>query len=145
MSDRSPRPLYSVLLLILLAGCATTMNTPQQDYVWEQVKVCDTRTATLRVSRVSTDGKLIWWQPTLDATPQIPVYLVCLREQYALHPYLDWIKARQGTSVAALSAPSVPTPVSNSVTMGPIMAPVWRVGDEWEYAYKSPSDSGTYV
>ncbi len=21
----------------------------------------------------------------------------------------------------------------------------WRVGDEWEYAYKSPSDSGTYV
>jgi hypothetical protein len=25
------------------------------------------------------------------------------------------------------------------------MAPVWRVGDEWEYAYKSPSDSGTYV
>jgi len=25
------------------------------------------------------------------------------------------------------------------------MAPVWRVGDEWEYAYRSPSDSGTFV
>ena len=25
------------------------------------------------------------------------------------------------------------------------MAPVWKVGDEWQYAYKSPTDSGTYV
>ncbi len=25
------------------------------------------------------------------------------------------------------------------------MAPVWKIGDEWQYAYKSPTDSGTYV
>ena len=25
------------------------------------------------------------------------------------------------------------------------MAPVWQVGDEWQYSYKGPSDSGTYV
>ncbi len=23
-----------------------------------------------------------------------------------------------------------------------VPAPIWRVGDEWEYAYKSPSGSG---
>ena len=146
MIDRSIRPCYFALLMIAVAGCATFKNTPQQDYIWEQVKVCDTRTATLRVSRISADGKQLWWQPTTGPWEmEIPVYLACLREQYALHPYLDWIKARQGTSVAALSAPSVPTPASNSVATGPVAAPLWRVGDEWEYAYKSPSDSGTYV
>jgi hypothetical protein len=145
MADRSTRPLYTVLLVILLAGCATLKNTPQQDYIWEQAKVCDTRTATLRISRISADGKQVWWQGTMGPwEAEIPVYLACLREQYTLHPYLDWIKARQGTSVVALSAPSVPTPPA-PVAPGPALVPVWHVGDEWQFAYKSPTDSGTFV
>jgi hypothetical protein len=28
---------------------------------------------------------------------------------------------------------------------GPVMAPVWQVGNEWKCSYKSPSDSGTDV
>lgn len=39
-----------------------------------------------------------------------------------------------GSTAAVASAPS-----------GQVMAPVWQVGDEWQYAYKSPSDSGTFV
>jgi hypothetical protein len=65
-----------------------------------------------------------------------------MREQFNAHPYLDWLKARQA------SAPPTGTMRSAASTpngAGPILAPVWRVGDEWEYAYKSPSDSGTYV
>ncbi len=136
----------AALLAALVVGCATFKSTPQQDYIWEQAKVCDARTATLRIGRVSADGKMIWWQATMGPwETEIPVYMACLKEQYALHPYLDWIKVRQGTSVAALSAPSVPTPASNSATTAAVLVPVWHVGDEWQYAYKSPSDSGTYV
>jgi hypothetical protein len=32
-----------------------------------------------------------------------------------------------------------------SAPSGPAMVPVWQVGDEWQYAYKSPSVSWTYV
>jgi len=32
-----------------------------------------------------------------------------------------------------------------SAPSGPVMAPVWQVGDEWQYAYKSPTASGTFV
>jgi len=30
-------------------------------------------------------------------------------------------------------------------SLGPIAVPAWKVGDEWQFAYKSPTDSGTYV
>ena len=32
-----------------------------------------------------------------------------------------------------------------AASSGLVMAPVWQVGDEWRYSYKSPSDSGTFV
>lgn len=37
------------------------------------------------------------------------------------------------------------TPAVPSAPLGQVMAPVWQMGDEWRYAYKSPSDSGTFV
>ena len=42
---------------------------------------------------------------------------------------------------AAANSPRTPV----SVPAGPIVAPVWNIGDEWQYAYKSPTGSGTYV
>ena len=43
-------------------------------------------------------------------------------------------------TVAAESTPAVST-----APLGPVMAPVWQVGDEWQYTYKGASGSGTYV
>jgi hypothetical protein len=49
----------------------------------------------------------------------------------------------------ALTALNVASCATNSdlasAPSGPAMAPVWQVGDEWQYAYKSPSASGTFV
>src|SRR5260370_911291 len=40
MPDRSSRALYTVLLVILLAGCATMRSTPQQEYTWAMWENC---------------------------------------------------------------------------------------------------------
>ncbi len=75
---------------------------------------------------------------------QHPRFLACMKDQFQTHPFLDWLKAQkreaQGSLVAVGSTGAVA-----SLPSGPIMAPVWQVGDGWQYPYKSPSDSGTYV
>ena len=55
--------------------------------------------------------------------------------------------ARQGAAQEAGSPGGVPgpSPAGRPVSAEPILAPVWKVGDEWQYAYKTPSASGTYV
>ena len=55
--------------------------------------------------------------------------------------------ARQGTVQSAGSPGGVPgpSPVGSPVSREPILAPVWKVGDEWQYAYKTQSASGTFV
>jgi hypothetical protein len=63
--------------------------------------------------------------------------------QFKAHPYLDWLKARQA-SASASSGGVTPTAASAALS-GPVTVPVWKVGDEWEYAYKDPSSGGTYV
>jgi TonB family protein len=47
------------------------------------------------------------------------------------------------TSQPTVAAES--TPAASTAPLGPVMAPVWQVGDEWQYSYRGPSDSGTYV
>ena len=37
------------------------------------------------------------------------------------------------------------TPAVSSTPLGLVMAPVWQVGDEWQYSYTSPAGSGTFV
>jgi hypothetical protein len=63
--------------------------------------------------------------------------------RFKAHPYLDWLKTRQAS--APPSSIVVASPAAGPALAGPIAVPVWTVGDEWEYAYPSPSDSGTYV
>jgi hypothetical protein len=115
-------------------------NTPQQDYVWETGKACNTDQVFMH--RVNSNGNYVIWSRLSTGASGYPGYHACMKEQYKAHPYLDWLKARQasapqsGTMSSAASTPNV---------AGPIMAPVWHVGDEWEYAYKSPSASGSFV
>jgi hypothetical protein len=63
--------------------------------------------------------------------------------QFKATPYLDWLKARQASAPATSGV--VPPTEGSAALSGPTPVPVWKVGDEWQYAYKSPSDSGSYV
>jgi hypothetical protein len=136
-----------VLATLILTGCATTQETtPRQDYTWAMWDRCKAQLTTrMQVNSVDTDGR--YWSNTADSgvvATEWPKITGCMQEQFKAHPFLDWLKAQKlgtlqpsvavGSTVAVASAPS-----------GQVTAPVWQVGDEWQYAYKSPTDSGTYV
>ena len=132
-------------LAVSLIGCSTMQNTPKQDYVWamwEQHCKPQFATSSTRIDRVEADGR--YWSNTLIGPFEVewPLITACMQKQFRDHPYLDWLKARQAS---APQSGTMPSPTSTPNVAGPIMAPVWYVGDEWEYAYKSPSDSGAYV
>jgi hypothetical protein len=60
------------------------------------------------------------------------------------HPFLDWVKARQRTPTGTVAvAPG--QGVGTQVEPTGAGVPIWKIGDEWQYAYKSPSDSGSFV
>ncbi len=127
-------------LAISLIGCSTIQNTPKQDYTWELGKACNT--SDVFMERVNPDGRYFVWTRVSTGESRYQAYFACMREQFKASPYLDWIKARQAS---ALQPGTIPSLANTPNVAGPIMAPVWHVGDEWEYAYKSPSGSGTYV
>lgn len=53
--------LVSIALALLLTGCATFKNTPQQDYVWAMWGICKVsgrfNTSVAYIDRVGTDGR----------------------------------------------------------------------------------------
>jgi len=141
----------SIRLLVLLAalsllGCASVgTNTPQQDYTFEIGKRCET--AATKLERVSADGSRYWIQARGDAgiaSSEYPKFFACMKDQFKTYSYLDWLKAqkREGSQPPVAVGYAEP---ATALPAGPIAAPVWQVGDEWQYAYKGPSDSGTFV
>jgi hypothetical protein len=124
---------------ISLIGCSTLQNTPKQDYTWELGKACNT--SDVFMERVNADGRYYVWTRVSAGDSKYPAYFACMQEQFKARPYLDWLKARQASAPQSGTMP----PASTPDVAGPLMAPVWSVGDEWEYAYKSPSGSGTFV
>src|SRR5712692_1675775 len=139
----------TVLLVAVIAGCATFKNTPQQDYVEEMGYKCARTgqfTGGTRVVRVAPDGRYWVFAPgeAMVMRDEYPCFFACMKDQFQAHPFLDWLKAQKREAQGSLAAVGSTSAVV-SLPSGPIMAPVWQVGDEWQYAYKSPSDSGTYV
>src|SRR5262245_20279893 len=132
----------SAVLAVL--GCASTSNTTaQQDYTYEMGRQCET--PTTKLERVAPDGKY-WIQARGDAgvaSTEYPRFFACMKEQFQAQPFLEWARAR-GRQVAQSSRVD-PTGSTASSPLGSIAVPVWKVGDEWQFAYKSPTDSGTYV
>jgi len=129
-------------LAVSLIGCSTMQNTPKQDYVWAMWANCQPQfsASDVVVTRVEPDGRY-WARSGTSAALQQALF-ACMREEFKARPYLDWLKARQAS---APQSGTMPSPTSTPNVAGPITAPAWHVGDEWEYAYKSPSDSGAYV
>lgn len=137
----------SFLAAVILAGCATTeVNTSRQDYTWAMWDRCKAQLATrMQINKVEADGR--YWSNTADSgvvAQEWPKITGCMNEQFKANPFLDWVKAqKRETSQPPVAVGSVAAVAA--APAGTVMAPVWQVGDEWQYAYKSPSDSGSYV
>lgn len=127
----------------LLAGCALVQNTPKQDYVWDMGRVCDSEVFEFKMERVEADGRY-WIKPIPNSTGGAKIqYFDCMNQQFKAHPYLDWLKSRQAATPTGSGV--LPPTAASTALSAPVLVPVWKMGDEWEYAYKSPSGSGTYV
>lgn len=112
-------------------------NTPQQDYTYEMARGCS-NIPNAQLERVEPDGR--YW---IKVEPRMQYqFFDCMGAQFKAHPYLDWLKAQKRDPA---QPPVMVGSASPAAPSGPIMAPVWKVGDEWQYAWKSPTGSGTYV
>jgi hypothetical protein len=81
-----------------LIGCATTQNTPQQDYVYEMGRICEASFTSTKIERVAPDGH--YWIRGRGAGYEIeyPRFFACMKEQYQSHPFRDWLKIQKGTA-----------------------------------------------
>jgi hypothetical protein len=88
--------LGSAVLLVLpfFVGCASMKDTPQQEYVWEMGRICDSRSNTWYMDKVEPDGGYTIRGATNSiAGPNLP-YFDCMNEQFKVHPFADWLKTK---------------------------------------------------
>ena len=79
-----------LVLIVLLSGCASMQNTPQQDYVWEMGRHCNT--SDMQMTRVEVDGR--YWVQGASNVINLKPYFECMQEQSRAHPYREWLKAQ---------------------------------------------------
>src|SRR6266581_1241831 len=85
----------ALAMLAMLAGCASTKDTPQQAYVWEMGRICDSRSNTWYMDKVEPDGSYsIRGATNSVGGPNLP-YIQCMNEQFKAHPFFDWAKAQK--------------------------------------------------
>jgi len=82
---------FVILLLAVLAGCATLKNTPQQDYVWEMGGICDSQSAFWKMQSVRADGSYTVRGAT-NGPPGSHDYLACMQQQMKARPYGQWLR-----------------------------------------------------
>jgi hypothetical protein len=132
-------------LLALCVACASTKDTPVQAYVWEMGRICDSRSNTWYMDKVDADGSYsIRGATNSIGGPNLP-YFDCMKEQFKAHPFLDWSKAQNRDAQQPRARVEQAATAAALSQTGDIMVPRWQIGDEWQYAYQSPSGSGTYV
>ncbi len=137
---RSFQRVVVTLTALTLVGCASMGNTPQQDYVYDMAERGCSHVAGVKLERVEPDGR--YWY--LGTPAHFSTFQQCMKEQFKAHPFLDWAKAqKRDASQPPVAVGSIATVAS--APSGPVTAPIWQVGDEWQYAYKSPSNSGTFM
>jgi hypothetical protein len=84
-----------LVVLPLFLGCASMKETPQQEYVWEMGRICDSRSNTWYMDKVEPDGSYTVRGATNSiGGPNLP-YFDCMREQFKAHPFNDWVKAHK--------------------------------------------------
>ena len=79
-----------ILTMVFVSSCATTTNTPQQDYIYELARGC-TNIPNAQLKRVDPDGR--YW---IAAEPrQEYQFQQCMDAQAKALPYPEWIKKRE--------------------------------------------------
>jgi hypothetical protein len=100
----------------------------------------DTIRVVCTTSRTGVEAYRLWYSPDVR-------YAVRVVSQRSGGPLtLELIAAHLAPvpSTASSSGPPGAVPPSLPGALGPTAAPVWKVGDEWQYAYTGVSGSGTY-
>lgn len=82
--------LVLIALALLLVGCSTLQNTPQQDYVYDMARPCEANGVT--IAYVSPDGK-DWRGQWFGGAHTWPEFQQCFSQQMKAHPYKEWLKA----------------------------------------------------
>ena len=120
--------------LLLATGCAPATNTLAQDLTWAAYAACRSRVpSNIQIERVDPDGRY-WWR-TSEGSYGATQLEACMREERAKRPRPQ----------ATTGATAVATSQGRTAITGPIVQPVWKVGNEWAYRYETPSGSGTFV
>ena len=83
--------LSATALTTLLAGCASMQDTPRQEYTRTMGHTCNT--GTMWMSRVESDGR--YWVQGASNVISLTPYFDCMKEQFKLHPYQEWLKANR--------------------------------------------------
>src|ERR1051325_9161059 len=109
------RLLTPVLVVAVLGGCQMARMTLAQEMAWDQWKQCD-HFAGVQLKEIRQDGQ-IW----VTYTGDYGAWQDCIR------------KAREGQAQRGVAAAPAATAASiqGSAAVAPVVAPVWKVGDEW--------------
>ncbi len=115
---------------ISMIGCELARNTLAQDLAWEQWYQCN-QFPEIELKEIRQDGQIWVW----NRGGHLSEWRTCI------------LKAREDQARRGLAAvPAASTePVPAAAARGPVLAPVWRAGDEWAYRWEAPNGLGTFV
>jgi hypothetical protein len=83
------------IILAVWTGCASTQDTPQQEYVWAMGRICDAKSNTWSMDKVEADGRYtIRGAANSVPSPDLP-YFDCMRAQFKAQPGLPLASARE--------------------------------------------------
>ncbi len=103
--------------------------TLAQEMAWDQWKQCD-RFPGVQLKEIRQDGQ-IWVLYTSD----YGAWQDCIRQARE-------DQARRGVAAVPVATAA---PVEGKAATAPVVAPLWRVGDEWAFRSEGPSGVGTFV
>jgi tetratricopeptide (TPR) repeat protein len=89
-------PTLWVLAALVLAACATTRTTPQQDYTYDLGRNCET--ATTRIEGFDADGRYRIFERGVAASsnsPEFQRFVACMTSQFQTQSILEWLKAHE--------------------------------------------------
>ncbi len=137
-----------VMAFLLMAGCATFMDTPEQEYVYAMARPCEGK--GVRIDSIAPDGKS-WRGFWAGGAYTWPEFQQCVQDHTKQEPFASWKQRNIPLSATLADAAPVaktgPTPATAAPTppVASPTTPTWTRGDEWSYRWSSPQGSGTYV
>jgi hypothetical protein len=134
-SVRHPGVRALVLLVGLSLGvtaCSSMGNTLAQEIAWDAWNSCP-KTANIVLDRIDTDGRIYWIGR--NGTHGFADLQTCIQKYYA----------EGGARRQRAVVPPPPIGVVPPAVAGPLLAPLWKRGDEWAYGWQGAEGKGTYV